>query len=80
VLGGGREKKEDTVDPAVGLIVHKKLGERVNAGEPLVTIYYNADTRLREAQSLIETSYRIAPQPPAGDRAMVRRVLGSEST
>jgi pyrimidine-nucleoside phosphorylase len=80
VLGGGREKKEDTVDPAVGLIVHKKLGERVNAGEPLVTIYYNADTRLREAQSLVETSYRIAPQPPAGDRAMVRRVLGSEST
>jgi pyrimidine-nucleoside phosphorylase len=80
VLGGGREKKEDAVDPAVGLVVHKKLGDHVNAGDPLVTIHYNADTRFREAQTLIETSYRIAPQPPAGDRPMVRRVLGSESS
>ncbi len=80
VLGGGREKKEDSVDPAVGLVVRKKPGDRVNAGEPLVTIYYNADTRLREAQSLIETSYRIAPEPPAGERPLVRRVIGSESS
>src|SRR5205085_2672616 len=47
VLGGGREKKEDSVDPAVGLVVHKKLGDRVNRDEPLLTIHYNADARLR---------------------------------
>jgi pyrimidine-nucleoside phosphorylase len=78
VLGGGREKKEDSVDPAVGLIVHKKIGDRVNSGEPLVTIHYNSDTRLAEAQTLIETAYRIESQPPTGSRPLVRRVIGSD--
>ena len=80
VLGGGREKKEDAVDPAVGLVVHKKIGDRVNSGEPLVTIHYNSDTRLAEAQKLIETAYRIESQPPSGSRPLVRRVIGSEAS
>ena len=33
ILGGGREKKEDSVDPAVGIILHKKVADRVGAGE-----------------------------------------------
>ena len=36
VLGGGREKKEDNIDPAVGLIVHKKIGDVVAAGRDVV--------------------------------------------
>ncbi len=79
VLGGGREKKEDAVDPAVGLVVHRKPGNHVNAGEPLVTIHYNAATRLREAQELIESSYRIAPAAPTAPRLLVRRVLAGDS-
>src|SRR5207245_4442056 len=35
LLGGGRARKEDSVDPAVGIIVHKKLGDAVAGGEPL---------------------------------------------
>src|SRR5438093_1610382 len=38
ILGGGREKKEDSVDPAVGITLHKKVGDQVTAGEPLCTI------------------------------------------
>jgi len=75
VLGGGREKKEDTVDPAVGLVVHKKLGDRVSRGEPLVTVHYNAAARLEEAQRLITSSYTIADAPPVGARPLVRRVI-----
>ncbi len=60
VLGGGREKKEDVIDPAVGLVLHKKVGDPVRKGEPLCTLYYNSDTRLGSAQTLLQQAYRIA--------------------
>src|SRR5205085_12019843 len=77
VLGGGREKKEDSVDPAVGLVIHKKIGDAVKHGEPLVTIHYNSSARLSEAQQLIEKSYRIAATA-TGPGPLVRRVIGSD--
>ncbi len=76
VLGGGREKKEDSVDPAVGLTIHKKPGDAVKAGEPLVTIHYNAESRLEEARQLITKSYRIEDAAPGARKPLVRRVIG----
>ncbi len=76
VLGGGRERKEDSIDPAVGLVVHKKIGDAVNAGEPLCTVHYNSDARLSEACRLLETAYVITPEPPATMPKLVYRVIG----
>jgi pyrimidine-nucleoside phosphorylase len=76
-LGAGREKKEDAVDPAVGLIVHKKLGDAVREGEPLVTLHYNSAARVDAAAALVCESYRIADSAPE-KRALVRRVIGAE--
>src|SRR5271154_4333647 len=59
MLGGGREKKEDTIDHAVGLEFHKRIGNRVEKGERLATIHYNSGTKLAEAASLITNSYQI---------------------
>ncbi len=52
MLGGGREKKEDKIDPAVGLEFRKRIGDRVEKGEPLVTIRYNADAKAVCARSV----------------------------
>jgi pyrimidine-nucleoside phosphorylase len=76
VLGGGREKKEDSIDPAVGLVFHKKVGDAVSHGEPLCTIYYNSEARLAEARGLVEESYRIEPSAPQRLRPLVHRVIG----
>ncbi|MBS4455418.1 pyrimidine-nucleoside phosphorylase [Tuanshanicoccus lijuaniae] len=43
VLGAGRETKEDTIDPAVGLVLHKKIGDAVKKGDALLTIYSNRE-------------------------------------
>lgn len=43
VLGAGRETKEDMIDPAVGLVMHKKVGDKVEVGESLLTIYANRE-------------------------------------
>ena len=77
ILGGGREKKEDAIDHAVGLQFHKRIGDRVEKGEPLATIRYNADARLAEAKDLITENYFIAQEPPSEKRPLVRRILGA---
>src|SRR6478736_710816 len=63
LLGGGRARKEDSVDPAVGIMVHKKVGDAVSAGEALCTVYYNSAERLASAAPLIEKSYTIGATP-----------------
>ena len=77
VLGGGREKKEDKIDPAVGLEFHKRIGDAVERGEPLCALHYNADTRLVEARSLAETAYRIEPEKPKTVPPLIYRVIGA---
>lgn len=77
VLGGGREKKEDAIDPAVGIKFHKRAGDGVVRGEPLCTLHYNADARLAEARALAETAYRVEPQPPENLPKLVQRVIGA---
>jgi pyrimidine-nucleoside phosphorylase len=76
VLGGGREKKEDTIDPAVGLEFHKKVGEAVKRGEALCTLHYNSYARLGEARRLVEQSYFVEPARPKQMRPLVHCVIG----
>jgi pyrimidine-nucleoside phosphorylase len=38
-LGAGRQKKDDTIDHGVGIVVHHKVGDRVEAGQPLFTVH-----------------------------------------
>jgi len=75
ILGGGREKKEYNVDHGVGLEFHKRVGDAVQAGETLVTIAYNADQRLGEAQKMIAASYKIGDKKPP-ERPLIRRIIG----
>jgi thymidine phosphorylase len=76
VLGGGREKKEDKIDPAVGLEFHKRIGDGVERGEPLCTMHYNSDARLAEARKLVETAYRIEPEKPNSLPPLIYKVVG----
>jgi pyrimidine-nucleoside phosphorylase len=77
ILGGGREKKEDKIDPAVGLEFHKRIGDAVERGEPLCTLHYNSDARLAEARRLAETAYRIEPDKPKSLPPLIYRVIGA---
>ena len=76
ILGGGRERKEDSVDPAVGIVLHKKVGDRIAAGEPVATIYYNAEAKATRARHLIEASYVVADAEPSTKRPLIHRIIG----
>ena len=75
ILGGGRERKEDAVDPAVGFVLQKKVGDAVTSGEPLCTIHYNSEALATRAKTLLLESFTIGDQAPATQRSLVHRVI-----
>ncbi len=67
-LGGGRAKKSDLVDHAVGIVFQRKIGERVARGDPLLTLHANdrakfdaATARLLAAYEFSETAPKLPP-------------------
>ena len=75
VLGGGREKKEDAVDPAVGIVLRRKTGDQVAAGEPLCIVHSNSQARTARAVNLLLESFKIADAPAVETNPLVRRVI-----
>jgi len=56
-LGAGRAKKSDSVDHAVGFVIHKKVGDKVEKGEPLFTVHANDESKLAEAREAVLSAY-----------------------
>ncbi|KAF1301646.1 pyrimidine-nucleoside phosphorylase [Enterococcus sp. JM9B] len=66
MLGAGRQTKEDSIDHAVGLKLHKKIGDAVKKGESLLTIYSNRET-ISEVEKLLYENIEIGEngdEPP----------------
>jgi hypothetical protein len=66
---------EDTVHHAVGMVLHKKTGDRVTKGEALCTIHCSSEEKLQRVRKLIEESYEIADGPPAQKKPLVHRIV-----
>ena len=64
-LGGGRAEKDDIIDPAVGLVLEKKLGEHVAAGERLATIHAASQADAEAAGARLRACYSITSAQPA---------------
>jgi pyrimidine-nucleoside phosphorylase len=75
LIGAGRDKKEDAIDPAVGIILEVKTGEKVDAGSVLCRIYYTKEDRVDEAAEMVEDAFRISAQKP-DDRELILEVVG----
>ena len=69
LLGAGRARVESTIDPAVGVILHKKVGDAVAAGEPLCTVLVNDETHLESALAMIGGAYDLGDDPVSRPRA-----------
>lgn len=63
VLGAGRARKADPVDHAVGFLIHHKVGERVEKGEPLFTIHANDAEKLKEVRATVLAAHVFSEQP-----------------
>ncbi len=75
MIGAGRDTKDDEVDPAVGVILEVKSGQRVEVGSVLCRLYYTKETRLEEAAERIEDAFRISTVAPEA-RELILEVVG----
>jgi thymidine phosphorylase len=75
MIGAGRNLKEDTIDPAVGVILEVKVGQKVDAGGVLCRLYYTADEHVEEAAQLVEDAFRISSTAPE-ERELILEVVG----
>ena len=62
VLGGGRETKESTIDLAVGIVLHKKVGDYVKEGESIATFYANDASKMADAKKRFEGTYSFSSE------------------
>lgn len=75
MIGAGRDTKEDVIDPAVGVILEVKAGQRVEAGSVLCRLYYTKEDNLEEAAERIEDAFRISTAAPEV-RELILEVVG----
>ncbi|WP_027340023.1 pyrimidine-nucleoside phosphorylase [Halonatronum saccharophilum] len=65
LLGAGRETKESEIDLAAGIKLAKKVGDKVDSGETIATLYYNESAKVDEAKDKLLGAYQIGDKKPA---------------
>ncbi|NYE58324.1 pyrimidine-nucleoside phosphorylase [Carboxydothermus ferrireducens] len=63
-LGAGRAKKEDKIDHSVGIVLRKKVGDKVLRGDVLAELHYNDEKKLEDAQKIVFAAFKIDSRPP----------------
>jgi pyrimidine-nucleoside phosphorylase/thymidine phosphorylase len=74
MIGAGRNTKEDSIDPAVGVILEVKVGQKIDPGSILCRIYYTSEEHLEEAAELVEDAFKISQQP-VDERDLILEVV-----
>ncbi len=64
-MGAGRRTKEDVIDPAVGYVLHHRIGDPIKTGDLLATVHAKDEESAQEAIAAIQRCIRITPEPAA---------------
>lgn len=71
LLGAGRETVDATIDPAVGFVFHKKVGDPVAANEPIATVHLDSKAQLEPVLALLRSAIEVRPQAPQPRRLVI---------
>jgi pyrimidine-nucleoside phosphorylase len=74
LLGAGRTRLNTPIDPSVGLRVEAKIGDPIQEGQPLATVYYNVKEQADEAVVLVEGAFSISSEPSTAPN-LIKKVL-----
>jgi pyrimidine-nucleoside phosphorylase len=73
-LGAGRNRKEDVIDPGVGIVLRKKTGDAVRSGEPIARVFAHSETAAATAAASLARAYEIADAPPPSAPLVLARI------
>jgi len=73
-LGAGRERKDDVIDPGVGITVVAKIGDSVSPGDTLATIKYSDDSKWLTQQDRLAKAWVIGPEPAVPPSLVIERI------
>jgi pyrimidine-nucleoside phosphorylase len=74
-LGAGRERKGDSIDLSVGIVLGASVGDRVTRGQPLATLHANDEARLAEAERIVHSAFALSTEPVAVRPLILERLL-----
>jgi len=77
-LGAGRERVDSAIDPGVGMELLVRLGDELDAGEPVLVVSYNEEDRLARALRRLGRAFEIVPEGEVSLLPLVRERLGTE--
>ena len=78
-LGAGRARKEDPVQAGAGVELHVRPGDRVSAGQPLMTLHTDTPERFARAQESLAGAWRISDAAPAQREVVLDRITAREA-
>lgn len=73
-LGAGRSRQGEAVSPSAGALCLRKPGDAVVAGEPVLELHVDDETRLPGALAALEGAIEVGPEPPASRPLIVERI------
>ena len=73
-LGAGRTRKEDRVDPAAGVLLRKRRGDEVRAGEVLAELHASDEARLDAGEARLRAAVALSDEPPGAQPLVLERV------
>ncbi|MBQ3545257.1 MAG: pyrimidine-nucleoside phosphorylase [Lachnospiraceae bacterium] len=79
VLGGGRERKESIIDSSVGIILTKKVGDRVGINEVYAKIYANDENKVIQAKEIIESAFEFS-KTPVNPQQLIKWIVSKNGT
>lgn len=79
IMGGGRETKESVIDHSVGIIVDRKIGDKVKKGEAIAYLYCNDETKLEAARKRLLEAYDFSSEPVAKNKIIYGYVQDSKT-
>jgi thymidine phosphorylase len=76
-LGAGRDRKEDDIDPGVGITIDAKVGSTVSIGDTLARVRYSDPAKWDAQRDLLASAWAIEDEPPAQQDLIIERIVAT---